>query len=199
MASVVGLLCLPTYPLRQTSQGQSSPPVIILSATNRCTTVFEATCQFGRRHALCEELQARRGRLDTLMRASYVAGRKGSRNTPQNSRMVMSSLNCSESSWCGRGDLNPHDRLGSADFLTTSAFAAPPRQVCGLDYPFTLLPRRFRCCPSSLYTFPEVLPGLARDCHFRFPRLWAVLLRQFPDGHSSLPKSAVSADFTTPA
>ena len=26
--------------------------------------------------------------------------------------------------WCGRGDLNPHDRLGSADFHTTSAFAA---------------------------------------------------------------------------
>lgn len=28
--------------------------------------------------------------------------------------------------WCGRGDLNPHDLLGSADFHTTSAFAAPP-------------------------------------------------------------------------
>jgi hypothetical protein len=27
--------------------------------------------------------------------------------------------------WCGRGDLNPHDRLGSTDFHTTSAFAAP--------------------------------------------------------------------------
>jgi TPR repeat protein len=26
--------------------------------------------------------------------------------------------------WCGRGDLNPHDLLGSADFHTTSAFAA---------------------------------------------------------------------------
>ena len=73
--------------------------------------------------------------------------------------------------WCGRGDLNPHDLLGSADFHTTSAFAAPPKRVRGLDYPFTLLRRRFRCCPSSLYTFPEVLPGLARDCHSRFPRL----------------------------
>ena len=29
-----------------------------------------------------------------------------------------------EGVWCGRGDLNPHDRLGSADFRTTSAFAA---------------------------------------------------------------------------
>jgi hypothetical protein len=50
---------------------------------------------------------------------------------------------------------------------------SPPRQgrVRGLDYPFTVPHMRFRCCPSSLYTFPEVLPGLARDCHLRFPRL----------------------------
>jgi hypothetical protein len=50
---------------------------------------------------------------------------------------------------------------------------SPPRlgQVRGLDYTFTIPHVRFRCCPSSLYTFPEVLPGLARDCHFRFPRL----------------------------
>ncbi len=31
----------------------------------------------------------------------------------------------------------------------------PLRAVCGLDYPFTLAPSRFRCCPSSLYTFPS--------------------------------------------
>jgi hypothetical protein len=39
-----------------------------------------------------------------------------------------------------------------------------------------------RCCPSSLYTFPAgtLRPGLARDCHFRFPRIWAVLHRRFP-------------------
>ncbi len=30
--------------------------------------------------------------------------------------------------WCGRGDLNPHDLLGSADFHTTSAFAATLRE-----------------------------------------------------------------------
>src|ERR1700687_6080041 len=30
-----------------------------------------------------------------------------------------------------------------------------------------------RCCPSSLYTFPAGMcrPGLARDCHHRFPRI----------------------------
>ena len=72
---------------------------------------------------------------------------------------------------------------------------SPPRQgrVRGLDYTFTIPHARFRCCPSSLYTFPEALPGLARDCHFRFPRLRAVLHRRFPDGHSSLLKSAASA------
>lgn len=50
---------------------------------------------------------------------------------------------------------------------------SPPRQgrVRGLDYPFTVPHMRFRCCPSSLYTFPEILPGLARDCHCRFPRI----------------------------
>ena len=72
--------------------------------------------------------------------------------------------------WCGRGDLNPHDLLGSADFLTTSAFAAPSAagSWSGL---YLHHPARVRCCPSSLYTFPEFFPGLARDCLFRFPRL----------------------------
>jgi len=38
-----------------------------------------------------------------------------------------------------------------------------------------------RCCPSSLYTFPAgICPGLARDCHLRIPRIWAVLHRRFP-------------------
>jgi len=52
-----------------------------------------------------------------------------------------------------------------------------------------------RCCPSSLYTFPfgNVRPGLARDCHCRFPRIWAVLHRRFPGEHSSFLKSAAYA------
>jgi hypothetical protein len=72
-------------------------------------------------------------------------------------------------------------RLSPADFHTVYGFRRPDvtllessRQVCGLDYPFTL-PRELRslgCCPSSLYTFPAgVSPGLARDCHLRFPRI----------------------------
>ena len=72
-------------------------------------------------------------------------------------------------------------RLSPADFHTVYGFRRPDmtllkasRQVCGLDYPFTLSrkSRGLRCCPSSLYTFPAgVSPGLARDCHLRFPRI----------------------------
>jgi hypothetical protein len=36
-------------------------------------------------------------------------------------------------------------------------------------------------------------PGLARDCHVRFPRIWAVLHRRFPGEHSSCLKSAAYA------
>ncbi len=47
-----------------------------------------------------------------------------------------------------------------------------------------------RCQPSSLYTFPSFLVGLARDCHsafeqWRFPRIWLVLLLRFPPRHSN--------------
>jgi hypothetical protein len=30
------------------------------------------------------------------------------------------------------------------------------------------------------------LPGLARDCHCRFPRVWAVLRPRFPAAHSNV-------------
>jgi len=56
------------------------------------------------------------------------------------------------------------------------------RQVCGLDYPFTV-PRYTRGLGAArLVSTPSrsVVPGLARDCHFRFPRIWAVLHRRFP-------------------
>ena len=72
--------------------------------------------------------------------------------------------------WCGRRELNPHG-LAACGFSYHFGFRRPARRVRGLDYTFTIPHTRFRCCPSSLYTFPEVLPGLARDCHFRFPRL----------------------------
>jgi hypothetical protein len=48
--------------------------------------------------------------------------------------------------WCGRWELNPHGPYGPADFLTGYGFrrsrlcAFALRRICGLDYPFTLLP-----------------------------------------------------------
>ncbi len=77
------------------------------------------------------------------------------------------------------------------------------RRVCGLDYPFTV-PREnpgLRCCPSSLYTFPAgmFLPGLARDCHFRFPRIWAVLHRRFPKRALKFPQVRSVCRSATPA
>ena len=63
--------------------------------------------------------------------------------------------------------------LRQTDFLTSCDFRRPGRcRGCGLDYPFTLA-ERFRCRPSSLYTFPaagrawlgiairQVLPNLS--------------------------------------
>jgi hypothetical protein len=71
---------------------------------------------------------------------------------------------------------------GSTDFHATSAFAAA-MGVRGLDYPFTVRTRsgggaaRLVSTPSRTETFR---PSLARDRHFRVPRLWAVLHRRFP-------------------
>jgi hypothetical protein len=103
------------------------------------------------------------------------------------------------------GGVEPPRAEARRIFLPSTAFAAPAgsaTEVWGLDYPFTV-PRtqpRFRCCPSSLYTFPEVASGLGSGLPFdRFPRVWAVLLRQFPGEHSSWSESAASACSATPA
>jgi len=101
---------------------------------------------------------------------------------------------------CGRRDLNPHERLSSADFLTGYGFRRPwPResQVCGLDYPFTVPGRAgVRCCPSSLYTFPagRLRPGLARDRHMTgFPEFGQFCIAGFPASTQVRLKSAASA------
>ena len=72
---------------------------------------------------------------------------------------------------------------GPTDFHATSAFAAA-MGVRGLDYPFglpriarSLAAARLVSTPSRTETFR---PSLARDRHFRVPRLWAVLHRRFP-------------------
>ena len=72
-------------------------------------------------------------------------------------------------------------RLSPADFHAVYGFRRPDvelfeasRQVCGLDYPFTL-PRKLRGLGAArLVSTPSRLvpqPGLARDCHLRFPRI----------------------------
>jgi hypothetical protein len=72
-------------------------------------------------------------------------------------------------------------RLSPADFHTVHGFRRPDvtlleksRQVLrsGLSLHRPPEDPELRCCPSSLYTFPAgVPPGLARDCHLRFPRI----------------------------
>jgi hypothetical protein len=71
------------------------------------------------------------------------------------------------------GGLEPPRAEAQRIFLPATAFAAAwdagaPTSVRGLDYPFTMAGKRGdRCCPSSLYTFPQrrCAVGLARDCH----------------------------------
>ena len=57
------------------------------------------------------------------------------------------------------------------------------RRVCGLDYTFTVARSRFRCRPSSLYTFAPVdrPVRLARDCQVKgFPEFGQFCIPGFP-------------------
>ncbi len=56
----------------------------------------------------------------------------------------------------------------------------------------------FRCCPSSLYTFP--VRGLARDCHLTgFPEFGQFYSPRFREGTQDRPKSVASTSSATPA
>lgn len=61
---------------------------------------------------------------------------------------------------------------------------SPPRQrrVRGLDYTFTIPHMRFRCCPSSLYTFPEVLQAWLGIAFSGFPDFEQFYTAGFPMG-----------------
>ena len=87
-----------------------------------------------------------------------------------------------ERRWCGRRGSNPHEPLQALRIFMPLRLSPPPSAfvVWTIPSPSGTVPGR--CCPSSLYTFPEEAfrPGLARDRHFRVPRLWAVLHRRFP-------------------
>jgi hypothetical protein len=86
--------------------------------------------------------------------------------------------------WCGRGDSNPHPLTGSR-FSYHFDFRRRLVGVRGLDYPFAIAFGRRRR-PSSLYTFPltGAWLGIGLGRSVSFPRIWAVLLREFPRGHS---------------
>src|SRR5206468_2026634 len=62
--------------------------------------------------------------------------------------------------WCGRRDLNPHGPCGPTDFRTRLRLSPPLAVLPGfgvwtIPSPFSRIRSRlFRCCPSSLYTFP---------------------------------------------
>jgi len=93
-------------------------------------------------------------------------------------------------------------RLSPADFLTVYGFRRPDAlkaSASGLRSGLSLHPSpenpELRCCPSSLYTFPAHSPGLARDCHLRFPRIWAVLHRRFPRRALKFPLSPLRMPF----
>jgi len=92
-------------------------------------------------------------------------------------------------SWCGRRDLNPHSPCGKTDFLTRLRLSPPLHStarfgVWTIPSPLSRMYRRgFRCCPSSLYTFPTGFPrkGLARDRHLTgFPEFEQFCIAGFP-------------------
>jgi hypothetical protein len=82
--------------------------------------------------------------------------------------------------WCGRRDLNPHGPFKPCGFSYRLRLSPPGGEALGGFTP-GLRSRlslhcppenpKFRCCPSSLYTFPAgISQGLARDCHLRVPQ-----------------------------
>jgi hypothetical protein len=122
---------------------------------------------------------------------------------PRTGELILSPV-AESLSWSGAGGRN---RTGTG--LSPNGFSypygfhrRPLRAVCGLDYPFTLAPSRFRCCPSSLYTFPSAAfaaQGLARDCHLTgFPEFEQFYVADFP-ARTQASKSGASTSFATPA
>ena len=66
-------------------------------------------------------------------------------------------------------------------------------RVRGLDYTFTIPHMRFRCCPSSLYTFPECFRAWLGIAISGFPDFEQFYAAGFPMGTQAFFKSAASA------
>jgi hypothetical protein len=66
--------------------------------------------------------------------------------------------------------LEPSRTVKPCGFSCHFGFRRPAKRVRGLDYPFTG-PLRGLGAARLVSTPSRINPGLARDCHFRFPRL----------------------------
>ena len=99
--------------------------------------------------------------------------------------------------WCGRGDLNPHDLLGSADFHTTSAFAAPLAEFVVWTIPSPFLARGLGA--AHLVSTPSRKSGLGSGLPFKVSPTLSSSTPPVSQTGTQFLKSAVSADFTTPA
>ena len=94
--------------------------------------------------------------------------------------------------------------LPPTDFRTRYGFRRPiPRNAAPEGFVVWTIPSPcpapgFRCCPSSLYTFP--FPGLARDCHLTgSPEFGQFCIFGFPESTQVWSKSVASTSFATPA
>jgi hypothetical protein len=106
-----------------------------------------------------------------------------------------------QKAWCGRRDSNPHERKLNGFSYHPTAFAArtqrvSARQVCGLDYPFTVSRKVWDLGAARLVSTPS-----RRKAHRAwlgiaisgFPEFEQFCIAGFPDEHSSFLKSVASA------
>jgi hypothetical protein len=97
----------------------------------------------------------------------------------------------------GGGTRTPTSIFSPTDFLTNYGFHRRHEAFVVWTIPSPWL-KRFRCCPSSLYTFPS--PGLARDCHVKgFPEFEQFCICGFPQSTHGRLKSVASTNSATPA
>jgi hypothetical protein len=96
------------------------------------------------------------------------------------------------------GGLEPPRPVRVCGFSYHFGFHRPAMRVRGLDYPFTIPRERFRCCPSSLYTFPKI-SGLGSGLPVKVSPTLSSSTPPVSLAGTQFLKSAVSADFTTPA
>ena len=91
--------------------------------------------------------------------------------------------------------IEPARVISPTDFRTTSAFAAVPRDVCGLDYPFTVA---FAVGAARLVSTPSRFRAWLGIAISGFPEFEQFCTPSFQEG-TQLFKSVASTNFATPA